>query len=88
MRKIARTLVSIAMFVSSLVFFGLTSDAKTTEPSISKENRQLVLQHAKDMFAKKDAKFDVAWHSSHYSHGSHGSHDSHASHYSHYSSRY
>jgi len=85
MRKIARVLVSMAMFLSAFVVFGQTSDAKRTETSISKESRQLVLQHAKDMFAKKDGRFDVAWHSSHYSHGSHGSHSSH---YSHYSSRY
>jgi len=83
MRKIARILVSALMLLSSLLVFNKTSDAKTTDASISKNNKQLILQHAKSIFAKKAGENSmVAWHSSHSSHSSHGSHYSHSSHYS------
>lgn len=83
MRKITRIFVAVLIFLSSLIFFNKNSDAKTTEASISKNNKQLVLQHAKSIFAKKaGGNSMVAWHSSHSSHSSHGSHYSHSSHYS------
>jgi len=80
MRRMFKVFVAIVVFASSLLTFNKGSEAKTTEPSFTKENKKsFVLYHAKDIQSKKEGYLQLAWH------WSHSSHESHWSHYSHYS---
>lgn len=89
MKKIIKGLLTVAVFVSSLFFFGNKAEYTTSNKQfVSNKSQNLILQHAKNMFSNLDTPSALAWHESHSSHWSHGSHDSHSSHYSHYSSSY
>ena len=86
MKKMMKWVLTIAVFFSSLLFFGGKSEYTTSNKQyVANKSQNLILEHAKNIFSKIDSASALAWHESHSSHWSHGSHESH---YSHYSSRY